>query len=815
MSGPLAGLRVLDLSSGPAAGLATMVLADFGADVVKVEPPGGDPLRRLPNAPLWLRGKRSVAIDLDAAGGARERLAPLLAGADVLVESFAPGGAAALGLGHGTLAAAHPALVTCSVTGWGASGPYAHYPADEGLVAARSGRMGAFRGLPRRGGPAFAAVPVGTHGCAQAAVQGILAALLERERSGRGQRVETSLLQGMIPFDTTDLVRVQLAARHPDELGTAPYSAPGQLPTLNYHPVMTKDGRWIQLGNLLEHLFSSFLAAADLIELIAGEGYRSQPTGWSEAAREAARDRILLRMREETADEWMARFRANGNVAAEPFASTRDALGNVELVANGDVVEVDHPRLGRVHAVGPIAHLAATPARVDRVEPEVGEHTAEVLASPWPARAAPVPAVAGAADGGARAPLDGVTILEFATIIATPLAAGLLADLGARVIKVEPIGGDPGRRVGGALAAGLGAVKYNVGKESICVDLKSPDGREVIRRLLPTADVVLHNYRPGVPERLGIGYEDARALNPRIVWVSANGYGARAPGAHRPCAHPIAGAFAGGALHQAGAGMPPTACASLEELREAARWLMRANEVNPDPNTSMAIATAVLLGVTAVRRQGIGQRVFVNMLAANVYANHDDAIDYAGKPPRRAVDAEVLGLGALYRLYEAAEGWVFLAAEEPGAFDRLCAAAGRDDLAHDPRFAGPAARSEHDAALASELVALFRARDADAWERALIAAGVGCVRADADTPGSFWLRDPHARANGLAVETVHPRYGPYVRHGPIVHLGRTPPRCGPGTLAGQHTDAVLASAGYDAAAIADLRARGVVWAEEA
>ncbi|MBM3141013.1 MAG: CoA transferase, partial [Chloroflexi bacterium] len=124
-------------------------------------------------------------------------------------------------------------------------------------------------------------------------------------------------------------------------------------------------------------------------------------------------------------------------------------------------------------------------------------------------------------------------------------------------------------------------------------------------------------------------------------------------------------------------------------------------------------------------------------------------------------------------------------------------------------------RSEHDAALASELVALFRARDADAWERALIAAGVGCVRADADTPGSFWLRDPHARANGLAVETVHPRYGPYVRHGPIVHLGRTPPRCGPGTLAGQHTDAVLASAGYDAAAIADLRARGVVWAEEA
>jgi crotonobetainyl-CoA:carnitine CoA-transferase CaiB-like acyl-CoA transferase len=802
MTGLLSDLRVIDLSRGPAGGLATTILADFGADVIKVEPPGGDPLRRLPNAPLWLRGKRSVALDLPAE---RERLHALLQGADVLVTSCPPD-EAALGLDGEALAGANPGLVHCAISGWGPRGPYAAYPAREPLVAARSGRMMVFRGLVRREGPAYAAVQVATHACAQAAVQGILAALLARERLGRGQRVETSLLQGMLPYDTAGLPRVQFAAQAPQGSQADFADAPDRMPTLNYHPIMTADGRWIQLGNLLEHLFYAYLAAADLTELLTDGRYQGQPARWPVEVREAARDRMLGRMLERTADEWMEVFRANGNVAAEPFATTQEALTNPELTRNGDVVEVEHARRGRMRWLGPLARLEATPAHIRATEPLPGEHTAAVLAEP------PRPAwrASGPAREDGRPPLEGVTVLEFATIIAAPLGASLLADLGARVIKVEPLTGDPGRALGGGPGGGFGSLRYNAGKESICIDLKMDDGQEVVRRLLAKADIVIHNYRPGVPERLGIGYEQARRLNPRVVYLSANGYGPDAPGALRPSAHPIPGAMVGGALFQAGAGMPPTRCESLAEVREAARRLMRANEVNPDPSTAVVIATAALLGLYGARRRGLGQRVYVNMMGANAWANHDDALSYAGKPPRPTVDADVYGLHALHRLYPARAGWVFLCVEGDAEWRTLCRVAGWDDLAADARFATAADRQAHDGALAAALLDRFAAREADAWEALLIAAGVGGVRADAGTPGQFWLGDPHARANGFVVEAEHPELGTYTRHGPLVTFARTPARCGPGSLPGHDTDAILTELGYDAETIAGLHARRIV-----
>ncbi len=804
MSGPLSDLRVIDLTSGPAGGLATMVLADFGADVIKVEQPGGDPYRTLPNAPLWLRGKRSVVLDLPADG---PRLHDLVRGADVAVASFPPGRAKAVRADPETLRAINPRLVFCSITGWGPRGPYSGYPVNEGLVAAKSGRMSSFRGLVPREGPAYSAVQVATHACAQAALQGIIAALLVRTSTGRGELVQTSLLQGLLPYDTGGLIRMQLAERYPEEGGRpAVDDSAGRMPTLNYHPVMAGDGRWIQLGNLLEHLFVSFLAAAGLTEFLTDERYRGQPATWPPEVREAARDRILQRMREKTAAQWMAVFRENGNVAAEPFATTEQALTNPELVLNGDVVETGHPRLGHVRWPGPLARLTATPGAISRPDPLLGQHTAEVLAEPRrhlqePSAVRPAP----------QHPLEGVMVLEFATIIAAPLAASLLGDLGARVIKVEPIGGDSIR--GSGSVTGPGAVKYNASKESICVDLKTAAGQEIARRLLAKADVIILNYRPGVPERLGIGYEVARSLNSRVVYLSANGYGPDAPGASRPCAHPVPGAAIGGALHQAGAGMPPTRCDSVSEMREAARRLMRANEVNPDPSTSMVIASAALLGLYAARRGGIGQQVFVNMLAANLYANHDDAIAYQGKQARPAVDSQVFGLNALYRLYPAREGWVFLGLETSADWQRFCLRAGLTGLGADPRFASLEARAANDERLVAALGDTFRERTADEWEALLAPAGVGCVRADAVTPGSFWQDDPHVAANGFAVAAEHVSYGDYKRHGPVVTFAETAVRCGPGCVAGQHTDSILTELGYQPDAIASLRERRIVSTE--
>jgi len=814
VSGPLSDLKVIDLGRGQTAGMTTMVLADFGADVVKVEPPGGDPERALANAPLWLRGKRSVVLDLEDEGG-RAQLRELVRGADVVVASDPPGVAERVGADYDSLSALNPRLVYCSLTGWGPRGDYAHYPAREALVAAKSGRMLSFRGLPRREGPAFAAVQVGSHAASQAAVHGIMAALLERERSGAGQLVETSLLQGMIPYDAAGLTRLQLQERYAGLLETEFSDDAARMPTLNYHPVMASDGRWIQLGNLLEHLFVSFLVAADLADVLGEERYSGQPAAWADEDREAMRDRILLRMRDRSSAEWMETFRENGNVAAEPFESTQEALENVEYTSNGDVVTVDHPRLGEVRWLAPLARLEETPGSAEGIDPLVGEHSEEVLAALSAADGGASPeGTTGAASNTAsgRPPLEGVTILEFATIIAAPLAASLLSDLGARVIKVEPIGGDPGRRAGGNIVAGLGSIKFNAGKESICIDLKSTEGQEILAGLLPSADVILHNYRPGVPERLGIGYEQVRAVNPKAIWVSATGYGPEAPGAHRPCAHPIAGAAAGGALYQAGVAMPPSDSSDVRELREAARWMMRANEVNPDPNTSMVIASATLLGLYAARREGVGQRIFVNMLAANAYANHDDALSYAGKPERSGLDADLYGLSATHRLYRSSDGWVFLSVADDEEWAGLSEAVG-DAVLDASEFATSAGRVEHDGRLAEVLEGVFTTRGADAWEELLIAAGVGCVRADANLPGPFFLGDGHVADNGFAATVDHPRFGRFVRHGPTVTLSRSGVDCGPGSLAGLQTDELLADLGFDAGAIADLRERSVVWSE--
>ena len=805
MTAVFEGIRVLDLSSGPVGGMATMVLADFGAEVVKLERPGGDPLRSLAAAPMWLRGKRSVEADLKTEDG-RARLLELSREADVVVSTLRPGNAERLGADYDTLAADNPRLIYCSITGFGPRGPYADYPAYEGVVAAKSGRMQGFTGQRKREGPGFAAVPVGSHAASQGAVHGIAAALIERERCGRGQIVETSLLQGMLPFDLLQLLLTQLHEREPDVYPDILVIG-GGMPTLNYHPVMAADGRWIQLGNLLEHLFYAFMDAADLTDLFAEEQWQGSQAEWSEAALEEMRDRILERMQERTAEEWMEIFRASGNVAAEIFTPTNDALDNIDMQANGDVITIEDPCVGPVRQLGPIGHFDQTPAEIVRAAPAVGEADG----FRWPSRnGASVAPPNGAQPSGK--PLDGVTVLEFATIIATPIGVSMLADLGARVIKVEPIGGDPFRGMGGGPLTGMLAAKTNAAKESICVDLKSEAGQAIVADLIKDAHAIVHNYRPGVPERLGIGYETARALRPDIVWVSANGYGANSPGARRPSAHPVPGAAVGGALYQAGAAMPPAACEGLDEIREASRQLMRANEANPDPNTGVLVASATLLGLYAQRRYGIGQRIFVNMLAANAYANADDFVGYEGKPPRRQVDADLYGLSALYRLYPTAEGWVFLAAPTDAEWAAFCQIAA-PALSDDPRFADSESRDAHDADLATALTGVFAARPAAEWEALLTPHRIGCVAADAQTPGQFFAHDEHIDQNGFAPHAAHQRHGNLRRWGPLTTCAGGRDDYAPGVLAGAETDAILAEIGRTEAEIATLRASSTVWSE--
>ncbi|MFT3853402.1 MAG: CoA transferase [Ilumatobacteraceae bacterium] len=792
MTQVLDGIRVVDASSGPVAGMATMVLADFGADVVKVEPPGGDRFRADAAAPLWLRGKRSVAADLRTTAGLRD-LHDLARHADVLVVSGPPSRAVRWGVDAAAAAALNPRLVHCAVTGWGPGGPLAEVPGYEAAVAARSGRMLAFERQLRRGGPVFAAVPIGGHVAAHGAVQGIVAALLARTRGAGFQRVETSLLQGLLPFDLVELLIVEMAERSgveaPDLLAVG-----GDLPTLNYHPVRCADGRWIQCGNLLEHLLYAFLESIDLLgDLLADDRFVDSPAAWTPEAVEAARDMILTRVMERPADEWMEVFRANGNVAAEPFLTTTEALDHPDVVAAGDVVTIDDPVHGPVRTIGPIAELTATPGVVGAPGPAIGSTDTVTVVTAWSSAADPLPiADGGAVPPPAGRPLDGITVVDLATIIAAPMATSMLADLGARVIKVEPIDGDPYRHL---VAGGTPAAKTTAGKESIALDLKQAEGRRIAVELCATADMVVHNWRPGVAERLGLGEDAVRAVNPGVIWLSLTGYGRHSPAAPRPATHPCAGAAAGGAGYQAGAAVTAP-CDSLDDVREISRQLIRANESNPDPNSGVVAAAAALLALLARARTGVGQAVHVNMLLANLYANADDAVVYAGRPPRPQADESSFGTGPGYRLYPTADGWLFLALTTDDEWRRGAAILGIDLPTE-----------------AEAIAAALAGAPADEWQARFVAAGLAGVRADGASPGNCWAHDEQVLANGFTPETTHARFGTHRRWGPVVRVGGGPPALGPGVLSGEQTDAILAELGRTPDEVAALRAARVVTSE--
>lgn len=816
MAEVLEGIRVLELARGLAGGMATMVLADFGAEVIKVLPPSGDPFVEAPASLLWDRGKKSVMLDLKSRQGSQQ-FRELAAASDVVVEGLRPGAMERLGVGYDVLREDNPLLVYASLTGFGPRGPYARVKGYEAAVTARSGRMAAFERLKGRTGPFYAAVNVAAHTAALATARGVVAALYVRDRTGVGQKVETSLLQGVTPYDLNSWILWQMMIKDPEHFPGDAAADPRRKPTLPYLPARTKDGQWIQLANLLPHLFRELLKGIGLGQTLEDPRFAKAPA-LTEENREVLRGMMLEKMQERTLAEWMDHFIHHAtDVAAEPFQDTQAGLSHPQFVHNGHVQEVTDPRVGRMKQVGVLAKLEATPGSIKGPAPLPGQDTQRVLGSVGghaasKGTAPPLSRRAGAKPAP-KHPLEGVTVLDLATVIAGPMGCSLLAELGARVIRVEQHEPDFMRRN----MRGIGAMRTMGGTESISLDLKTPEGSRIMQQLLPKADVLVHNMRPGAPERLGVGYHQLKEKHPRLVYLYVGGYGSTGPYSHRPAMHPIAGALLGGALAQIGRGglPPPDQPMTMGEIQEVSRQLFRANESNPDPNTSMAVATSAMLALYARERFGMGQYVEVTMLNANAYANAIDAFWYAGKPPRQLMDSEGFGLHALYRLYQARGGWLFLAAPFEEEWRALCKALGREALLSDARFATKEARRANDDALAGELASVLAMRPAADWESVLGTADVCCVEAEDRTPFHFFSTHPHVAENGFTAEVENPRHGTYWRYAPLINFSVTPAKAGPGPLRGQHTRSILHELGYTDAQVDALKAKRVADWEEA
>ena len=802
-------LRVLDFSEGMAGSMVTMILADNGAIVTKVERLDGDPYRAMPAWRMWNRGKQSIALDLTVAAG-RAEAQRRAAEADVLVENFLPGQADAAGLAYEALRGANPGLIFCSITAFGPKGAYAGLPCHDGIVQAKSGGFVAMRDqLKRSDAPAVRARPQASYSAANLAVQGIVAALRVRGRTGRGQRVETSLFQGFNVYDFNSSVRRQV------EMGTAKLAGAEIRTTLTpaavnfpYMVVRCKDGLWLQMANMAARLFPNWIAAMGLQHLYQDQRFKGMPFTYANDDDRIVLQRILIeRMLEKNSTEWLELFLKH-DVGGDRILTTQQFLDHPQNAYNGGVIEILDPEVGPTKQIGPIAQFSLTPATTHTPAPRLGEHTQQALR---PSPAPPAGAASEAKGTPPRHPFEGLTLVEFGNWLAAPSGTALIADLGVRVIKVEPTTGDEFRPLS------AGRARTFQGKESVAIDLKTPEGKEIARRLVKNAHAVMHNLRADAPKRIGIDEASVRAVNPNVVYVYAGSYGSTGPGAGRPAFHPIAGCMTGGQRWQMGKGNeppPPDVPLSTDDVIRYSLAFYRANEGSPDVSSGIGLATAVALALYHRDRTGEGQRVETTMLTANAYVTSDDMIRYAGKPPRLEPDGELRGFHALDRLYQAGEGWVYLACVTQGDWLRLCRALGREEMAADPRFADADARRRHDDALIALLAEAFRAQPADAWERDLCGKGVACVRADAMGIEDFFLTDPSVQENGMIVEVDRPGVGRFRRQAPGMRFSETPGCAEPPHAFGEDTAPVLRELGYTDAEIEAMRTRGVIVCHE-
>jgi crotonobetainyl-CoA:carnitine CoA-transferase CaiB-like acyl-CoA transferase len=806
--GPLAGLGVVDLSTTLPGAQATQFLADCGADVIMVEPPDGSPLRELAGWPALLRGKRSVTLDLHD-NADLERLRALLRRADVMVNTMRPTTAERIGLTHNALSKAYPRLVVATITGWGSTGPFRDYKGWEALVMAKTGVMHEKRGLTTRPGPAYTSFAYASWGAAHAAVQGVLAALLEREASGRGQTVETNLVTGMGSMDPYNWFYEMVLERYPGafEPMDAAYDDEGRPQAYLIYALLvcpTKDGRWLQFAQVSPKLIGAWLTELDLLGELTDPKWQGFPMLPTPELRTEWWDMMIERVGSRTLAEWQQTMTENLDLSGELFRTPEESLDHPQTAHEGRAASLIDPDLGPVRQPSTLIHADGKPLTPLRPAPRVGEHNGSVTFEQVG------DAALSASHGDYDAPpLTGVTVLEFGSMFAGPYGATLLADLGARVIKVEPLAGDNIRNLVAFPEAG--GAKVLQGKESVAIDFTKPEGLDLVYELAKRSDIVLQCFRGKAAERAKIDEASLRAVNPDLAFVTTSGYGVDGPFAHRAAYAPSVGAASGLALVDShDTGEPPT---DLDDLHRRAVKLHAGGAVpavQSDGIAAHGVGSALLTALYAKRRGKPLTNVVTTMLGTVQQAMISYNASYAARPATRPADDQFFGMNALYRMYPAADGYVFLAAPLPREWPALTKAMSPYvDLHADERFADADSRAAHDDELIAALTPVFATKTKLEWEHELSAQDVGCVEVAEANSELVLQTDPYFEA-GYSVQAHSPIFEEHRRLAPLCRFSRSRTRADAGCTIGQHTDAVLREIALDEAAIADLRAREIV-----
>jgi crotonobetainyl-CoA:carnitine CoA-transferase CaiB-like acyl-CoA transferase len=785
MAGPLNGfVRILDLSErSPAAAIAGMVLADLGAEVIRVEPQHGDPVRALPGSRVWLRGQKSVTI-----GAAQVRSGEwesLRHSADVILDTAQPWSEKPHNLVAGSADANQIiAILTAYPRSTGEllsldRGP--NYPVYGELMEAQYGMQHFQRGLRERG-PTFLGWPHAIYGAAWLLQIGILGALLERERTGIGQTVTTSLLDGIAILSNARWLGGENLG--PPLLTSSHITTRHNNLRIIVSLFECSDRNWIQVHTGPRGAFDRLLKVVgrdDLVNENAGLhvfGIPMEPA--------VAKDlwaHLDQTFKSKPAQYWCDML-AQADVCCMPALKPGDALWLKQMEANGlvDILPDGQRRLGQ------LAKYSRTPTEPQREIPAPGQHNGDRLGD----RTERQEKGKSALDGGRPlvsqssslpsrvGPLDGTLVLDFGAYMAGPFANRLFADLGARVIKIEEYAGDPMR--GPQLGIFLGVQR---GKESIAVDLKSEEGRRIVHELVKRADVVHHNMRVGAMERLGMGWEQLRSLNRRLVYCHSSGYGNSGEWSRLPTFEPLHSAITGLLARTGGEGNPPD------------HYL-----THMDYGCGLTSAVMVLAALVERERSGEGQYLEVPQTGAGLLAMSDVHGNRESKSETFALDHEQRGHAPTNALYRTSDGWVVIGCYSDREWEGVRRALAID--ASWPCFAEARNQRLGQNESARLIEAVLANLLTTAVLRRLCAEGVPCAVPAALEPPEV-IVEPTLRLHGVIVAEQHYAAGEIFEVGHTIRFGTANSwNLRPAPVTGQHSIEILRELGLSGTEIKAL-----------
>jgi crotonobetainyl-CoA:carnitine CoA-transferase CaiB-like acyl-CoA transferase len=759
-------LRILEVAEGVAGPACGLLFADLGAQVCKFEPPQGDrtrewgPLAGEGSSAIFEqlnRGKQSLVCDLatDAGRALFEREA---ASADAVLVQLDPADRAACGIDWRAFAEQHPQLVVCEIDDLGDRGPLSGQPGSELTVQAMSGftrYLGEVNGTPCRVGYEIAWMAGGMH-----AFHAIAAALYVRLKTGQGQYVQVCNLRALLSLKTI----MFSANSQPDEWNGFHLLGP-RWPVDYGWP--TKDGQitfdfrhqdregWVAfcrevgLGHLPDHPdykdWRSTIYIGDRRHQFGGPYLE-----------------VFARM---TCAEASGIINRLGGISVK-FHNYAELLAHPQVAAVEPFVDVPDAPEGARRQIGlPIRYSDVPQPRQMRRAPRLGEAGGGLAArAGWSNTPRPVQ------QGG---PLAGVRVLDASMGAVGPWAGTLLGQLGADVIKLESPQGDFIRAVMPA-RHGLSTtyISMNFNKRGIVLDLKKPEDRAHVHRLASQADVFIENFRPGVADRIGVGYAELKALNPRLIYASASGFGNSGPmvkiGATDPHIQPFTGSCSVNGLP---GGKP-----------QCWRWY-----AHFDCFTSAIIVQGVLAALIDLETSGRGRHLPLTMLEASLTLQRVRlAEQLAGSSPTP------MGSATSYlvpdQAFQTQDRWVAVSVTSRAQWAGFCDAIGQPGLAGDARFASNPLRLQHRAELIPLLEQIFAARPSTYWLRAMRRAQVPCVTF---TSMDDFRYHTHYLENGMLENIDTPHWGQMMMGGIPWRFERTPAHLRPGTLPGEKTEEII------------------------